>query len=129
MPRRREGLSLVEVMVGLTVLLLALVLMVGLLPASTLSLKKSENRTFAGQLCQSELERRVAHQQLSVGTIPPSTVEHRGVSYRVEGTIAPESGSGGTALAGLFRVRVRASWRERGQDYEVVRETLVRQGN
>ena len=127
MAAKVKGLSLLEVIVALTIFLLASVFLVGLLPASSLGLKRSECRLFAGRLCQSELEKRMAQQNLAVGPLPAFNLDYQNVRYTVEGSVSAEVGSAGTPLPGLFRVRVRANWQERDRDYEVLRETLVRQ--
>ena len=107
-----RGVSLIEIMVGVTVLSLAMTLMVSLIPSTASSLSLAEVRTQAGALAQSELEALSLRDLASLadGPLPPTRLEN-GTELRPSLKVTP-------AGHGALRVRVTVEWNTR----EVVRE-------
>jgi len=58
---RCRGLSLVETLLGVAILLLAVIMCFSLLPSSWLAVNQGEQRIFAGTLAQSILEQQQAY--------------------------------------------------------------------
>ncbi|MBI3928496.1 MAG: hypothetical protein HY319_23340 [Armatimonadetes bacterium] len=114
----RRGISLIETLIGISILLLAVVLMMSLLPSSWLAVHRGEQRLVAANLAQSLLEeqRSVPFEELDSGALPRVTTAHQVFEPLLEVEPVP-----GKPRLKLVRVRVR--WEARGRPMEVVRQT------
>lgn len=115
-----RGVSLVESVVGATILALAAAVILSLLPSSFLSVRRSERQLQAGALAQSLLEQQKLvyfPDLVSVPTLPSKTLED-GVELKPTLSV---TGAG----AGAKRVRVTVNWKERSRDFSVFRETVL----
>lgn len=119
----RRAFSLIELILALTVLALTLSFVVGLLPSSTLSLKRAQQRAFAGELAQSLIELRRGDGALAVTDALYDTVS-ADVDYTRHLLVEQVSGAGGV-LGDTFRIRVTVSWPQKGERVEVFRETIL----
>lgn len=79
---RRSGLSLIETLLGVAILLLAVVMCFSLLPSSWLAVNQGEQRIYAGTLAQSILEQQqsYAFDSIAPATLPP--VEEAGTQFK-----------------------------------------------
>ncbi len=114
-----RGMSLIELLVGMTVLGLAMTMMVALIPATATSLSQAELRTRAGALAQSELEllatRDIA--SLTDGPLPPVVLE--------DGTELRPTVSAVADGHRAMRVRVTVEWTVREVTRAQFRERVL----
>lgn len=117
--RANRGISLIELMVGMTVLGLAMTLMVALIPATATSLSLAELRTQAGALAQSELELLAARDiaSLTNGPLPPVVLE--------DGTELRPSVSAVADGHRAVKVRVTVEWTVREVTRTQFRERIL----
>jgi len=115
-----KGVSLVESVIGASILALAAAVILSLLPSSFLSVRRSERQLQAGALAQSWLEQQklVYFPDLqSVAALPTKTLE--------DGVVLRPALSVTGAGSGAKRVRVTVAWVERERNFSVFRETVL----
>lgn len=117
--RRCPAFTLVETILAASILLLAGLLVVDLLPSSWLAVRGAEQRLVAGNLAQSLLEEQRA---IPVRDLVPRTRLLRvgAMDYTATLEVAPAAGS-----PRLRALTARASWSTRRGRQEVVRTTTV----
>ncbi len=115
-----RGVSLIESVVGASILALAAAVILSLLPSSFLSVRRSERQLQAGALAQSLLEQQklVYFPDLASNPNLPQKTLDDGVELKPALSV---TGAG----AGAKRVRVTVNWRERDRDFSVFRETVL----
>ena len=119
MKREFHGVSLIEIMVGMTVLGLAMTLMVALVPSTAASLNMAEARSRAGALAQAELEALSLKDlsTLSDGPLTSVTLDD-GLELRPNLKLTP-------AGQGAIRVRITVEWTVRGVKRSQFREKIL----
>lgn len=112
-----RGVSLIESVLCISLLLLAVVLVMNLLPASWVAGKGAEQRLYAANLAQSLLEeqRAARFDTLASATLP--TVQEADTLYAPSIEVVPVPGK-----PRLKTVRARVRWTTRGVSREEVRE-------
>jgi len=118
----RRGISLVELIVSLTVLGLALTALVGLVPAGMLNLRAAEERTRAGDMAQSELEKLslVDPATITVGEREPVIVDR--VEYILEVALTNPLEA---TLPNTYRLRVTVRYQHGDIKRAVFRERVL----
>lgn len=125
---RRRGLTLIEVVVGGTLIALAVVVAVSALPATTILTNRGRFRVHALQVAQSTLEQQRAR-PWSALPAPPATVQLPNQTLEGTGTVFSPVLSV-TAVTGydqqaLRRITVSVTWEERGATQQVQHESMV----
>ncbi len=115
-----RGFSLIESIICISLLLLAVLLIMNLVPASWVAVNQAEQRLFAGNLAQSLLEeqRGIAFENLAPATLPPVT--RTGATFNPQIEVIPVPG-----YDRLKTVRVRVTWDSRAVHHEELREVVL----
>ena len=116
-----RGLSLIETLLAVVILLLAVIMCFSLLPSAWLAVNQGEQRIFAGTLAQSILEQQqvYAFDSLAPATLPP--VEQGGATFRPVVTVQPQPGPSPR----LKVVTVRVNWESRRIQRSVFRQRTM----
>ena len=111
---RRRGLSLLELIVSLSLVLLVVTFVLNLFPGSLISLRRSESRRGAESLVQNELESALSlpFDSFAVGsTVNLPDRQLNGRSYKLQRMVM----SAGGPPAQIVTLQVEARWDEGGQ--------------
>lgn len=117
------GLSLVEIIIGLSIFGLAMAMLISLIPTSSLGQQNTELRAIAGNLAQSTLEE-LSNKVSSVVTAPLATVTLEDGTVLQSRVEVKED-----ATPGLKIVRVVVSFTKSGVTREVFRELALTETN
>lgn len=109
---------MLESIFSISVLLLAVLLIINLLPTSWLATNQAEQRLYAGNLAQSILEEKRSAAFDALANETRSTVDAAGARFTPVVEVVPVSDK-------LKTVRVRIQWTSRQIRREVVREILL----
>lgn len=123
---KRQGATLIEVLLAFTLTALMIVLILNLFPTSMATVRKSEQRQVAGTIAESLLERRSQWKfdDLPVGfseQVSPGAPQ-QGVEYRAQFEVASVNGEDPKFLRAL---KATVSWDYQGHTQQITRKLYV----
>lgn len=120
-----RGATLIETLIAVTLLALAIMFVVSIVPSAALSQRRAERRTHAGQTASSRLEAERVNNSSDQTRTEISREKLHGVEFVTYLSVSPALAVDGTAHQKAKSVRVDVEWREGERNFVIFREAVI----